>query len=588
MARLCPSSPGLLVLLGALASACGSASDPAGPVDALPDTTEDTTVGPSDGTPPRDSGVSGDTSATDSAPRDALDATVDAPSDAIDLDASDSLLLPPDTAIGDAGPPPVDDGVRTRSGTRLRVLDVVGEDGTRLPVAFFDTKLGIRCLPSDAAGDGTPRCYPIVGGTGVDETLPGVLTGYFTDSACTTAGTFASLGRASGFPAACAALPAPVGYRVMSGPPGSCASTIFQFFEIGAPVKAYQLDPVKGCIDTATSSIHYDALSVPGTLAPSEFVAFSAVTGPGTDQLAASLLVGDDGSRYWDGTYVDKTLHTHCKAGTASDGALRCIPIASSHFDPASRGGWFVGTTCTGTRAITARACDLDKGYATGGIVPDPACSTTYARAFTLGATPLPATTTLSRLMLDGSCVTDTVGTDLLYPLDAEVLPAALAPVVTSMGGAGRLHVPMIGAGTSAAEVPTPAWPYWLDELYDATLGTACIPSTAADGRLRCMPRGGPPYFTDAACSKPIAVWQASCGAPVPSYTTALRLDGCDETRVSRKIGATAAAPTGPLYLRTDTGACTTATLPTGSYQFGEVGPELPPSTFVALSFGVE
>lgn len=103
----------------------------------------------------------------------------------------------------------------------------------------------------------------------------------------------------------------------------------------------------------------------------------------------------------------------------------------------------------------------------------------------------------------------------------------------------------------------------------------------ASDGKLRCLPSASVAtlYFVDASCAQPIAAVAPGCAEKyVPRYTVA----ACYVTQPQEihPLGAPAAQPA-KLYALPIGGSCIQTGVLAG-YQYFDVGPEIPPSSFVA------
>lgn len=94
--------------------------------------------------------------------------------------------------------------------------------------------------------------------------------------------------------------------------------------------------------------------------------------------------------------------------------------------------------------------------------------------------------------------------------------PASLVPV------GGRITTPVWQIGDAAFAPPYFGLPLFARggfqgprTFHDTTLGVDCVPGTAADGVLRCLPLQGDVVFLDSACTMPVAATDSSVP---PSY----------------------------------------------------------------------
>ncbi len=119
--------------------------------------------------------------------------------------------------------------------------------------------------------------------------------------------------------------------------------------------------------------------------------------------------------------------------------------------------------------------------------------------------------------------------------------------------------------------------------LYDSMLKVQCAFEQASDGSTRCLPIGVPSftYFSDAACTKPVAEapagYKSSCGLP-PFGVIVSFPPGCTNT-VSYEVLKVAGWMSGTVYGKSGSSCVAlTGVAPNGYFESGGV---LPPSTFV-------
>ena len=169
--------------------------------------------------------------------------------------------------------------------------------------------------------------------------------------------------------------------------------------------------------------------------------------------------------------------------------------------------------------------------------------------------------------------------------------------------GGGRIKIRTYAA---ADGIPIPPLG---QHLFDSQLQAECKVAIAGDGRLRCLPLGGPGLtlderpesgFADAACTRPLARYQgsAACGGPAMSavmVARASRLQCLDASATGRgspddadpgrwEMFQLGARHEGEVFFKR-TGGCETGPRGAGE-DFYELGSPLPPETFVAFREG--
>ncbi len=150
------------------------------------------------------------------------------------------------------------------SGSRLRAINLVGPDGSRAPLMFWDTQLNTVCNPSLFYGD--PHCFPAV-------SFP-LMEGSFADSACTQqlygyASTLPGLGPeqyvAAGLPS-----PRVYGYQAVSIDGGSYN---FSFVSLSPATARFTKSGTTCTPATITGQVYLST----GTVANSAFAPMSVV-----------------------------------------------------------------------------------------------------------------------------------------------------------------------------------------------------------------------------------------------------------------------------------------------------------------------
>jgi hypothetical protein len=137
-------------------------------------------------------------------------------------------------------------------------------------------------------------------------------------------------------------------------------------------------------------------------------------------RLKAEYFVGGDGSKQWDGVFLDsERKNEHCAFQTAGDGAIRCLPSAVSN------GGYWADSACTTPLGVGDPTCTQQSSYV---IVPigSAACGgTTLIHIF-----PVIAVHTSGQIYQGGQGTSQTctaVSTPTSFPLlavDKEILPS--------------------------------------------------------------------------------------------------------------------------------------------------------------------
>lgn len=172
-----------------------------------------------------------------------------------------------------------------------------------------------------------------------------------------------------------------------------------------------------------------------------------------------------------------------------------------------------------------------------------------------------------------GNSPGSTGGTSIMNPVDE---------VLAFVESGTRLKVRTIEGADGSANVIA-------GQFYDSELEETCYPGRAADGVTRCLPMGGATaFFSDPSCSDRIAY--AAKGCTVQKFfrwTTTGAVCGTSDAHLS-KVGGLVS----PTELYSGTPETCTAVTPAALdiyleiYDFYEVGPELPASTFVEITDG--
>lgn len=129
-------------------------------------------------------------------------------------------------------------------------------------------------------------------------------------------------------------------------------------------------------------------------------------------------------------------------------------------------------------------------------------------------------------------------------------------------------------------------WQWW-----DTERGESCYFQVASDGQYRCLPMGhgiNDSYYLDPGCSQRIALTQkGTCPGPDALRVATLWEQGCPASVRVFEIGVLMPSPS--VYQKNDDGSCTANDYMTESqtYDIFSVGPEIPPTAFVAGALSV-
>lgn len=172
-----------------------------------------------------------------------------------------------------------------------------------------------------------------------------------------------------------------------------------------------------------------------------------------------------------------------------------------------------------------------------------------------------------------GNSPGSTGGTSIMNPVpDALAFPES----------GSRLKVRTIEGADGSANVIA-------GQFYDSELEETCYPGRATDGVTRCLPLGAATtIFSDPSCSDRVAYAAKGCmGQKFFRWTTTGAVCGTSDAHLS-KVGGLVS----PTELYSGTPETCTAVTPAvldiylETYDFYEVGPELPANTFVEITEG--
>jgi hypothetical protein len=271
---------------------------------------------------------------------------------------------------------------------------------------------------------------------------------------------------------------------------------------------------------------------------------------------------GEGGARERIGWH-DRGRDEDCAFSRASDGTWRCVP-------PVQWSETFSDETCTtplGTGPISD-ACWVGTPYlgraALGG------CNAELEAVWEIGARTLPATVYLRDETGACTAAAPDPGT-AYYAAGAEVpLDAFAAAQLLREDGPTRLDHGVL-VGDDGAHQPL--------QLHDGELGARCWMWLLPDEELwHCLPIGnGIAYWSDAACSTPVAAADVACVLEEPfEYVSQTVTDACGYTI---RIFDRGPELTAPILYRGDAASCAEVPAPDGEVWY-QVGAEVPRDTF--------
>jgi len=378
-------------------------------------------------------------------------------------------------------PPEVDlGGDYERSGTRLRPLVYVSDDGPRVRTArFHDLERDEECS-FQKDDQGTWRCFPTAVASDFGSPLYPDIT-----PACDGPYT-ATIG-----------VPNPA-YAAMTDRQGVCGTRLFE------------LGPALGD-DTACGVVSgLDNPHARGARIPNDaFVrAAETVVERGGDVLALTQLTAEDGSARIQGFY-DLGAGAACEVGSLY-GDVRCVtsPVGKQGFWPSElemegEECWdlvLVTDGCETPRTGIVRISDQNHAAT---VLPERAVKN-----------PRPAVADCLAVAHKTFAAT--------YWLFGDEIPAETFPELYEASQDGqRLIARWFGDESASVVLPD-------DDgnagFTDTRFGTTCGLNVAADGITRCTPYNAASRYADAACTQPLLYWSSS--EPPPRFTTDLTVDG--------------------------------------------------------------
>jgi hypothetical protein len=368
-----------------------------------------------------------------------------------------------------AAPPPapipfVDlGGEALKSGTRLRAISFVSEEGLRVPtLRFLDTERGEECsFQPSAAGD--YRCYP-----DADLNYP---FEYF-DADCRT-------------PAFLGCNP----YAELRNS-ATCSDAIAGVYELGAAIDGAPVST--GCSQVSVDpGVQYRRIGA--RIPDAVFVRASVDVAEDGNRIDARQLSADDGSGLLLG-FFDHVEDKPCDLATVNTGSTLCYPPPFSLIH-----SFFEDQTCSGSgRRLGIGSCEPPSvGY-------DSNAGAFYRLGASVGQVPPfvaptgdPATCLASSTAWQGYEVGDAIAASAFEALERATI------------GDARVELGVARTLDGRVVVPDPVRQD--DYLSDTELGVECRIETASDGELRCLPvlygTDDPSLFADDTCEVPLAAF---------------------------------------------------------------------------------
>lgn len=456
------------------------------------------------------------------------------------------------------------------SGTRLKARFLAAEDGFEIPHDIYDSKLGVACLPTKFV-DGVYRCLG-------DRHW----NWRFSDPECTqrvaVPGSFD--------PRSTAAKVGDLAWNGDFGCDGADPETIFRLGEeVQLPGTLYDLSGT-ACVPSSWEPAATQKVYATASFDPTDLVSFSAAEVALSPRVAASVWVGDDGSRLPNVRQLRD----------------RERDIAVTLVDTNTDAGWRLLPSASVTRIGCTANCDSSSGI--GGGPP-------LATPFFLIDTP-----SCGEPLVDPGYVTfapnwgwGDVQTFHVTPADTTIYVA---------GGGASPGGPMPASGLQADQaIPLQSWQEALPVETSGRFGLAtyvrqvegtvisdvaaflqdkdfssvtCRISRATDDELRCIPEGGASIvYVDEECNDPAASYHAAQGAggfggngvvpPVPAFAVTADLD---EPRAVYSLGAPTSSPQ---YFLRAYGECVPTTVDSSSAV--RTVTEIPPETFGSFTIEI-
>ncbi len=273
----------------------------------------------------------------------------------------------------------------------------------------------------------------------------------------------------------------------------------------------------------------------------------------------------------------DSDLAETCNYGLASDGSVRCIPIADG--SPFAGGAvMYTDPGCNNRIAQLAAPLGdpapthMQEVVAGGSADGCAAITRNYELGNQLAVDPA---TTIYRKDAD-SCVGVTAGTNPYFDIASELAPDDLVAGTESWVGEGRIQMRRLDGddGSRFCDVSS---------FRDLELETSCQLTYGEDNSIECLPTPLPigAFFSDAACGAgtelPLMVVPGTCDSGA-RYAQDIALTACNYRRRVHAIGAEYTDP----YFQMG-GTCTQVTPAAGDTAY-RVGPAIAGTSFSSFS----
>jgi hypothetical protein len=447
------------------------------------------------------------------------------------------------------------------SGSRLRAR-VYDAGDARVFVAWHDSQRDEDCSFARAT-DGQWRC------------LPGAGSAAYLDPDCTTPVVVIST---SG--------PLPRSVRGPSqGFDGCDADTaLYPVYGLGAATTtATTYQPVGSNCQATTVDSTQTVFAVGPAVDPAEFVGAVIVDEARGRRLAAQLFRADDGAQQ-----IVSIFDTHrnqvCALPPLNLETGPCLPT-----DLAYAIGEFADAACSEPSGF-AYAMTSSSGAACP--APSVALSFTFSACgdVTLGFNQLgDVVQTVFVTDSNGQCVAKTPeAIHVNHLLGPAIAASEFVTLFHDAVGSGRLRSREI-AVSGGGRFMTDYRPF-----FDAQLDAPCEPTPFCDGSTRCLPDlpSSSPYFTDAACTQPIALVSENTACSTATPPTRVIVDptgsDCYGPASIYELGAAFDPPAVWTKSPTD-GSCVSTSVDQGTgFRFHALGAALPLDSFAAVTLGTE
>ncbi len=471
------------------------------------------------------------------------DASSGAANDGGDVDASGadagSAIDAADGGVDGASP-----GAQTEytNGTRLRAKVYLGGAGAKVFSTWRDTTLDFDCAFA-TADDATLRCLPSTGQV------------LYADAACTTP----IFQRAP-----CGPLP-----KVMASDNGVCVPPTVR--RVGAPVAApatvYEKQgTVCHSLGTPSRDPFFDASQI---VPASALVQGNTTREPRGAHFAVDVVRTADGAV--DARTVFKASGFRCAISAPyEDAPASCTPSALAFAFP---NYYYADSACTKTAAV----------YGQGNCGGAPAAILAPVQATCAGGPLLydevGAAVTMPYHNV-GTCQAEDPGRffgQTFFAIGNPLPPSTFPAFIVATEGTDKVKAQTLSADDGARLAAV--------AFRDSARGVGCIPQTAADGQLRCLPRGASAsYFKDAACTRPLYVVPRGCAAAA-TVSVQGAAAACT-TSVHEWTTGALLPPSTVRYAPNGSGGCSAAG--TTGDDIYDTGTEIPASDFGAVTLTQE